>query len=661
MFYLNYNPFRKKLKFLFEGILLLMVAVASAFGNDSLKTIRTLPLVVNSSALSRSQLNYSSTTYIPDSIIRSINPDQVSDILIYSPGVFIKDYGGKGGIKTVSLRGAGSAQSVIMIDGMKLNTAQNGASDISIIPTAMINSAEVIRGGNSAIFGSNAISGVINLITDKFTTKRELGLSYGLFGNRFATANIKENFKIADHFIAPGITMEYNSTAGDFPIKVMNFGRTDEFTRTNGDFVNQSIALSLLHSYKNTVSSIKYIYRESARGVPGAVFRSKRENSLSRFDDKEHLAMINFNHEMEKHNLKSGVLFRNISSVFKDPLSGIENNRYSKFDENSVRTYFRMNSVINSDFFSMVNITNEYEFAYSNLQGDFLDLEAGNSAARILHAISTNTELRRSLKFINIDILFGARYDNFSDVGDNFSSTIALNLDIVDIPILIRSGVSRNFRAPSFNEMYYLNYGNSDLKPELSFNLFLGLDYNFLQHFKLSVDLFNNQIDNNIVSVPISPVEWQAQNIDLVNSRGIEFSLKANSILGIADIIMNYSLQESINKTNGSLFYDKSLPYVPNELFNGIINFRIYGFLFQLRAEYSSFRYSSSNEELNSVIDSYFILSARFQYQIETFFGKMDLFIESENILDEQYALIRNFPMPGFYLNGGIRINLNKL
>jgi outer membrane cobalamin receptor len=102
------------------------------------------------------------TTILSAEEIRSAGARQISDVLLLVPSLFVQNYGGLGGLKTVSLRGMNSAQTLITFNGLRLNSAQNGGVDISTIPADMLEQVQVERGGKSAIFGSGAMSGVLN-------------------------------------------------------------------------------------------------------------------------------------------------------------------------------------------------------------------------------------------------------------------------------------------------------------------------------------------------------------------------------------------------------------------------------------------------------------------------------------------------------------------
>jgi len=107
--------------------------------------------------------------------IETLSPQNMAEVLDNIQGVFIKDYGGIGGTKSISLRGSSAEQVLVLMDGQRLNNAQNGQVDFSTISTEGVEKIEIIRGGSSALYGADAVGGVVNIITKKH--HREEGIS----------------------------------------------------------------------------------------------------------------------------------------------------------------------------------------------------------------------------------------------------------------------------------------------------------------------------------------------------------------------------------------------------------------------------------------------------------------------------------------------------
>ena len=171
--------------------------------------------------------------------IEESNAKNVGEALQNIGDSFIKSYGGVGSLETVSLRGSTDAQVLILIDGQRLNNAQSGSVDLSSIPTDAIERIEVVKGGNTAMYGSDAVGGVVNIITKSMARKNDLNLSanglYGTYNTRIIDLSAAQGFGNFDYFLSYNRTQ----TDGNYPYtdvngKQVNFQNSD--TKANNVF-----------------------------------------------------------------------------------------------------------------------------------------------------------------------------------------------------------------------------------------------------------------------------------------------------------------------------------------------------------------------------------------------------------------------------------------
>src|SRR5271157_2619698 len=141
------------------------LACARVWAQDvpTLKEVVVTATRVDSSVLdSPSSISVISAQQVADS-----GATDVAQVINGQPGVVVNDYGQTGALKTVSLRGSTSSQVLVLLDGIRLNSSVNGEVDLSSIPMEIIDRIEIVRGGESSLYGSSAIGGVINIITKK--------------------------------------------------------------------------------------------------------------------------------------------------------------------------------------------------------------------------------------------------------------------------------------------------------------------------------------------------------------------------------------------------------------------------------------------------------------------------------------------------------------
>lgn len=194
-------------------------------------------------------------------------PVAITDALPMIPGAFTRDYGGVGGLKTFSMRGGSSSQSLVVVDGARLSSAQTGTVDLSLIPARLIESLRVIRGGASALYGANAVNGVLDLTLQSETkhTTRAYALAGSFNEWRLGVGATAWCDACGDASLS--IDVERLGTAGSFPFTLNEFGTTYDVNRTNSDARSTSAVMrARVHT-----ASLTVLARTSERGVPGSV------------------------------------------------------------------------------------------------------------------------------------------------------------------------------------------------------------------------------------------------------------------------------------------------------------------------------------------------------------------------------------------------------
>ena len=247
--------------------------------------------VVASRLNAASRLITTPTSVLSDSDVVALNTRQASELLRVLPGVFLKDYGGLGGIKTVSLRGATAAQTAVYLDGIKLNAAQNGLFDFSTLPSAMIGSIAIHDGTEAAFSNAGAIGGVISIESpSRIDTSASLSIkaSYASFNEMNITAS--HSSRLAKH-LSLIASAGYIHSMGDYTFTFNEFGITREYRRSNADYQSSSAAALLLFEDSTIKSSTRLLVRSVRRGAPGAVLQGNVENSSARLNDDDILAI----------------------------------------------------------------------------------------------------------------------------------------------------------------------------------------------------------------------------------------------------------------------------------------------------------------------------------------------------------------------------------
>lgn len=608
-----------------------------SFGTDSIR--KTFPEIeVEADKMVKEKYRFTSFSQYDERMINIIAGEDITKAISFSPGLYILDYGGMGGLKTVSMRGTNSQQSLILIEGMRLNSTQNGSADLSNLPMGLFTDISVMKGGISALEGGNAVGGAVNMKTDiKDDKKTRISLDHGSFGM----------FGGALEYSAGGDVFSYlfninaRKSDGDYTLNMTEYGKNKQVKRRNADIDAMNASLVFEQKHKNYNNKNILIASFSGRGIPGAVVQGDIENRSARLKEKE--MMFISKHEI---NVTDILLFE--ASLFTkfDEMKYLDSTALSHKPEMNYFTKdlrLELNSSFLTDHFKFdVSI----ESGYSALNGDMLQPGMKNFADRSELAFSlmtqtydleTNTGVLKGLAGIRLDLI--------EDLAPNYSPVIGGMFTASFLPMDIKLQLSENFRAPSFNEMYYLNYGNVDLKPERSRSMNIDIGVYPWHFLSLSLSGFLIQTEDQIIAIPESPMSWSAENMAMVESKGIE--LNAAGKYDPISYSFSYTLMETLDVSKESMTYGKQVIYVPNELISGYLSAERWNILLGISANYSSHRYSQADNSYNSMLRRYAIINVFSGYEFRAEHLSSNIRLECNNLFNEDYSIIKNYPMPG--------------
>lgn len=640
----------QKVKFTKVFILLGMIFVVNLYAQkDSLIVLPEIQ-VDDDKIMSDEAYKYTSSSYIDKSMIEQSNSLQISSVFREVPGIFIRDYGGLGGIKTVSMRGTFANQTLFMIDGLPLNSGQTGVVDISTIPISLLGGVEIFQGGASGVFGANSIGGAINLQTKESNEYTDIAMQYGSFSSYGVSAS--KGFEIGKSNLSIG--GEYYNSAGDYPFEINQFGKEVRTDRDNSKIENYVINANIKTKLYNFDYTFTGIIRNTDRGVPGAAIQGVIENETAKISERELLAInsLKYNIDNSEYYLKSIAKVNdfNYTDDFVFGSSGTIDNLYINRDV--------LTRIGGKNTFDELQLSYYFDAAYVDLRGDMLQPDAENEIIRKSIAGNIEGEYVRVFNENNsFSVIASSRFDAISEFEPQITPFLGIYYKNKKYDFTLRANYSRNFRVPTFNELYYLNYGNTDLKPELSNSLNLGISYRF-KKLQLDVDVYNINTRDLIVSVPNSPISWSAQNFGEVLSRGIEFKLNWEIIEDYLNTSYSYTYRKVSDENNQSLTYQNLIPYMPEELINFSLRTNLVIFKILANVSYTSFSYSSSSNAYESIIEPYTLGDITIEKDFIYNSTEYSILFSINNLLDEKYEIIRNFPMPGINFNSTIKVKI---
>jgi vitamin B12 transporter len=461
------------------------------------------------------------TTVVTHQQIEAQQIESVTDALREVPGVQLTQLGSPGTLADVSIRGATAAQTLIMIDGVPVNDSATDSFDVSRLTTGGLSQIEVVRGAGGALYGSQAIGGVVNLLTREGSGPPRISLlSEG--GNR-ATQRQETTFDGAEGRLAYSGALSYFSTTG--------------FRPSNDNSDNLAGALRLdYHLDENTT------LRGFARYIRANV-------GLASFSVAGGIPLNPNAHQRNEFMLYEGVIDRR----FGDRLSA----HLSAF---FVRDVLRLNTVpfegnpiSESDDIPDETRGANLEAVYTWARGvrtlvgfDFLD--------RWVHSIDDFTSFSptppRVTRFLTVfnarrqeyagyveqeARLFdgrllatgGLRVDGNSNFGEEVSPAWSVAIPLARYGTTLRGSYSEGFRAPSFDDLFFPGFGNPKLKPEISSEYDGGFTKDFGELASLTATYFSRRVHSQIVSVPCKfgpgcPFGATAGNAGRVDAEGVE-------------------------------------------------------------------------------------------------------------------------------------------
>ncbi|MGE3800563.1 MAG: TonB-dependent receptor plug domain-containing protein [Candidatus Kapaibacterium sp.] len=579
--------------------------------------------------------------------IEATGARDLADAVTFSPGLYVKRYGGLGGLRTLSLRGTASEGTALLIDGVRYRSSAEGGFDLGNIPADAIEGVEIIRGGNAAVLGGNSLGGGINVITNSRSRKPRLRgtLAVGSFGE--VSVGVGGSSLIDNHHSIDA-SFSLTESEGDYPFSFNEFGETAVISRENGQFSNLFGRLGW-----------KFLPEESSwevgaalqgywtdRGVPGAVVQGSRERLRAQLEEGDIFGMVRGARSFDRVTLTAAATGRLNRLRYNDPddrtggLNGIDN----RYDLGNVNVIGRLHWFPDNQMSVGANV----ELEYIRLQGDNLDpaVADGVERQRVGGLVRGSRIFPNRVEGESLRLDAALRYDLFTDLDPELAPSIGLLWQPFTYPLRLRGHAALNYRAPTFSEQYYLNFGNANLKTEHSRSLSGGAVYQPVEEFTVESTLFLIDTRDRIVAVPRSPVSWSAQNIGSVLSRGVEFGVTGTLFQNLLSGSLSYTLMKTEDRSGG-ITDGHLIPYAPQELFNGLVTLSKWDFSLTGSWEYVSHRHTLSFNTPESALPHYLLIDIGIAKEIRfrklEFTGRLNL----SNLFNEEYQVVRNYPMPG--------------
>jgi vitamin B12 transporter len=597
-----------------------------------------------------------SISIVDSSEIVNKNVFNTFDALKNEYGLSFAQQGNKAGVANVFIRGGNSSYTLVLIDGVEVNMPNDPSNfyNFFALPNDNISRIEVLRGPQSTLYGSDALAGVINIITTKGTGKPTFNLateggSYNTFKGTVSSLGTlgRFNYSVALSRIKSD---GFSSASEKYGNTEKDGYQIDNISSLLGyDFSEKFKTDFVIRYNKSSLDLDQSVGPPEFWDDPTYVFN--QEEFFMRGQGKLNL-MDN------KWNQKFGVtFFRNVRKYSYDTSAASIYYSHSLYDGRKYKADWQ----------------NDFHFAENNLATAGIEFEVEESASEyyaftylsppdigsVFPKKNANTlgvfledQVRLQNSFFST---IGLRYDHHNQFGSVFTYRIAPAYIIWETGTKLKATLGTGFKAPSLFDLYDPIYGNPDLNPEKSIGWDAGLEQFFgKEGFSVGVTYFQNHFDNMF---GYDPVTFKTINVDKTKTNGVEIFVKSN-LFHTLDIKTNYTYTNAKNTSENSEYFNERLFRIPEHKAGLFIS---YSFTNATNANIE-FIYVGNREEPDFInfpsriiMPNYFLVNLAAHYDVFSF---LRLNVRIENLLDKQYEEIYGYGTSGFSIYGGVSFKI---
>ena len=542
------------------------------------------------------------------------NPANLSEVLRFQSPVYIKE-NGRGAASSPSFRGTTAQQTAFIWNGININSQFLGQGDINNLNLLGYDQLEVKSGGGSVIYGSSAIGGSIHLNNELTFNK---GFNTGLFleGGSFNTINSLLKTSYSDEKLSVKVSGNFVKSDNNYEVPEENY------TNLNGEYDNRTFNLGAAYKIdsKNTISWQTHLF-DGVQHFPVFFESSTKTKYLA----KTFRSLLSWDFKSEKvHNILRTVYLEDEFQYF----GNINSSKTSGGISHTYLTKNDFNYFLNDQF--AVNVIAEYQLneAKGYLSGiQNVQRNAGSAAALLRWKPSQKLNFEAGIKKDLVESLETPLLYSFSGkVKVNEFYSVVFN-------------ASRNFRYPSFNDLYWKPGGNLDLKSETSLQAELGNNFKY-KNFKLNITPYYLDIKDMIRWLPNSSGIHTPTNTHKVESYGVESQLDFEKNFGKnkTRLSAGYIFTHSKN-----LETNQFLSYVPKHKIFGNVSYAYDFAEIFVQGMFNSLTFTTEDEKMSSAIQSYFVMNSGINFKL---FKHYQIGFRASNLFDQVYETTDYYPLP---------------
>ena len=611
--------------------------------------------------------------------LHNLNSNTVADALRYFSGVQLKDYGGIGGIKTINIRSMGSSHVGVFYNGIQLANAQNGQVDLGRYSLDNIEEISLYNGQKSEIFQTakdfcSASAIYINTRRPRFKDGKNYNIvgqlktgSFGLVNPSFLWEQ-----KLTDHILL-SVNTEYTYANGKYKFRYKrkaldgSLAYDTTATRQNGDVeaLRGEIGLyGYIPMGKWNLNGYMYI---SERGIPGAIVNNVFKHGERQWD---------------KTFFGQGAFEKEISDFYKLKINSKFTWDYSNFLRDDPKELYLNNHYYQQEaYLSMANLFTLKDWwevscaldgQMNKLHSDAKDCTHPLRWAEMISLATAFNFEKFSAQASVLGMFVQEHIDSKkafmkSPNQSEFSPAVFLFYKpFDDIDLKFNGFYKRIFRMPTFNEMYYRDL-STNLKPEFTNQYDLGLTYNktfshpFFNMINCRVDVYYNEVTDKIIAYPAGQLFWKVLNLGRVKIKGLEVS--SDLLAHIRKLNLKWHVQYTFQKAQDFTdkaddFYGDQIPYIPKHSASTSLNLNWMNWDLNYSFIYTGERYSARENIRSNFEPPWYTHDLSLSKDFT--FKKVECKIAGElnNIFNQAYEVIHNYPMPGRNFKISLKVKL---
>ena len=603
--------------------------------------------------------------------LERLNSHSIADALRYFAGVQLKDYGGVGGIKTVNVRSMGSSHLGIFYDGIQLGNAQNGQIDLGQFSIDNVEEISLYNGQKSAIFqpaSEFASAGAVYIrtrrpqFTDDETYHLKLRAKYGS-SDMIRVSGLWEQ-KLSS-LVSSSVSAEFLNSSGKYKFRYQRYKVDGTLAydttaiRQNGDIWAVRAEGNLYGRFKDGGWNIKAYTYHSERGIPGAIVNNVWRRGERQADHNTFVqawAMKSWSPRFTTR-MQTKYAYYQTHYVNRDPKTMLIDQTYRQQE-----AFVSMSNVY--EILRGWSTSVAYDFRWNKLTTHHSSLTHHPSPYRFENMISIATAYNRPWFNIQGSVLALFAKDHTETQVDKESTKVlvpALFFNVFPFQnriFSIRAYAKRSYRLPTFNDLYYTDMGNALLTPEsaLQYNVGFVVEKDwykgFLRHFRWQTDGYYNSVHDKIVAYPKGQqFRWTMLNLGKVHIKGIDVETEL-AVAPVQDLVISgrlqYTYQDARDVTDpADTYYRDQIPYIPWHSGSAILGLSYRQWDMNYSFIYAGERYNQQENIAYNYMPAWYTSDMSLSRRFSLKGMEIKTTLEVNNLLDQQYDVILNYPMPG--------------